>query len=202
MSALSRWSGGLVARFGARRPLILGPVIAAGGFLLLMRPSVGDAYWTGWLPAILTLGLGMAISVAPLTTAVMGSVETRFAGVASGVNNAVSRVAGLLAVAALSLILTAAFSRNLDQRLAAQGLPSVAVRQISSQSSKLAATPIPALVPDTQKAFVQAAIARSYVTGFRLVMAIAALLAVMGAVCAALMIDEGLWTSASQSRGG
>jgi hypothetical protein len=101
MAIFSSKAGALSQRIGARLPLTVGPVVAGAGILILSRVGPGDTYLTGVLPGVVTFGAGMAITVAPLTAAVLGSVSDQQAGVASGVNNAVARFAGLIAVAAL-----------------------------------------------------------------------------------------------------
>jgi EmrB/QacA subfamily drug resistance transporter len=108
MVAASRWSGGLVARIGARTPLLLGGIVAGLGFVAYALPGTGGSYWTTFFPAAVILGCGGALFVAPLTTTVMNSVPVEHAGVASGVNNAVARTAGLVGIAVLGVVVTAA----------------------------------------------------------------------------------------------
>ena len=106
MVVASRWSGGLVARIGARKPLILGAIVTGFGFLAYALPGSDGSYWTTFFPAATILGCGGALFVAPLTTTVMNSVPVEHSGVASGVNNAVARTAGLIGVALLGVVVT------------------------------------------------------------------------------------------------
>jgi predicted MFS family arabinose efflux permease len=190
MFLLSRWSGGLVDRYGARRPLIVGPAIAAAGLALLALPGTDGSYWTTFFPAVIVLGFGMAVSVAPLTTTVMGAVEERHAGLASGINNAVSRCAGLLAVAALGILMLGLFSRSLDRRLAAFELPAAARQALEHDRTKLAALTIPAALPDAQRAAIRTAVDEAFLDGFRGVMLAAAGLALLASVSAWRMIPS------------
>jgi len=188
MFLLSRWSGGLVERFGAKRPLIIGPIIVAAGFALFAAPGMGGTYWTTFFPAVVILGLGMALSVAPLTTAVMNSVATHQAGVASGINNAASRVAGLLGIAVLGIFMAYNFNEALNARLVPLDLSPATQQIVAEQRINLAGARIPPEVePDTRAALDQA-IKEAYVTGFRGVMLVAAGLALTSALIAWAMI--------------
>jgi hypothetical protein len=172
MFALSRWSGGLVGRAGSRLPLTAGPCVAAGGFALYMLPGIGGSYWTTFFPAIVTLGVGMAITVAPLTATVMGAVDATHAGAASGVNNAVSRVAGLLAIAVFGVLFAHTFEVRAGSRIDRLGLP-IAVRQeVENRLPQIAAIDVDrveGLSPPARRQ-IRTIVDEEFVFAFRLVM--------------------------------
>jgi EmrB/QacA subfamily drug resistance transporter len=189
MFFLSRWSGGLVMRYGPRAPLITGPLVAAAGFLLFAVPSVGAAsYWKTFFPAFVVLGFGMAISVAPLTTVIMSSVEPARVGTASGINNVVARVAGVLAIAILGIVMVKVFSSSLNRSLTDQLLSPAILRYIHSNEIKLAGLDLPAGLDAHTTAAIRASISRAFVFGFRTVMLICAGLSLASAAVAWLMI--------------
>ena len=190
MFLLSRWAGGLVQRYGAKLPLVVGPMVVSAGFALFMLPGAGaGSYWTSFFPAVLVMSLGMAASVAPLTTTVMGAVEERHAGIASGINNAVSRTAGLISIAVFGIVMTGAFARNFDARLQPLELPTETRAALKAQASSLAAISLPEQLKDETKLAIKHAIEESFVSGFRVVILIAAALALASGFSAWLLIE-------------
>lgn len=189
MFTLSRWSGGLVARVGARRPLIIGPLLVAVAFVLFAVPGTDAGYWTGFLPAVAMLGLGMALTVAPLTTTVMEAAPAPLAGTASGINNAVSRLAGLLAITLLGLVMLGVFGARLTQRLRELPLPDGTVRAMLGARTDLAALRPPAGLPVELARQARAAVQDAFVAGFRAVALGMAALALLGSVVAWRTLD-------------
>jgi MFS family permease len=180
ISLFSRWSGGLIATYGARPPLTVGSLIAAAGFFLMLRCGLAASYWTTVFPAVVTLGLGLAITVAPLTTAVMRSLPAAEAGIASGVNNAVSRIAALLTVAVFGLILTAGFNHSLDRMIQRIAVSPANRQTIARERSKLAG----AEIDDPQ---IRLALDEAFVDGFHDVIWISAALAMLSALSAQML---------------
>ena len=178
---LSRWSGGLIARHGARLPLVVGPLIVCVGLLFMLIPSIGGSYWRTFLAPVSILGLGMAICIAPLTTVVMNAVPADNAGSASGVNNATSRVAGLLAIALFGSIINPLFATSLRNNLDASNISPQLREEIYSQRSRLAAI-------ETTNPQAERAIQEAFVTGFRGVMIASLILSLLAALSAALFV--------------
>jgi EmrB/QacA subfamily drug resistance transporter len=183
MFLLARWGGSLIERIGARAPLVIGPLIAALGYALLGKSGLVGSYWIACFPSMVVLGLGMTISVAPLTTVVMSSVDQKRTGAASGVNNAVSQTAALLALAITAPLFFQVFSNSLNRDLARNSVPRDSVAEVWQQRARLAAI-------KTDDPLARTAIDDAFVSGFRLIAFLASALAVAAAATAAASIGK------------
>jgi EmrB/QacA subfamily drug resistance transporter len=198
LGLLSRWSGGLVDRFGARWPLIVGPAIVAIGFLLLGWVAGADRYWVFLVP-MTVLGFGMAITVAPLTTTVINAVPERETGVASGINNAVASIATLLMIAVLGTVAIGSFGRSIDRHLeSVRASPEVRLA-VNAARRALVVPPMPATLSEESRKIAHSVIERAYVETFRRVLTMAAMLTLASAASAAFTIGSGR-DSAAQPR--
>jgi predicted MFS family arabinose efflux permease len=180
---LARFAPGVAKRFGVRNVLTVGPAVVAIGFVLLAALAPLPSYWFGFFPGIFVAGLGMGITVAPLTTTVINAADARHVGVASGINNAVSRIAGLLAIAALTVLVTnlywASLQRSLDAMHATPGMRTGAVAQRDRLGGAHFAD------PRLQRYSIVA-----FESGFRGVAAACAILAALAALADAFGIEE------------
>ncbi len=180
MFLASRWAGGLVDRYGGKLPLIVGPLVTACGFALFAVPGTNaGSYWLSFFPAVMVMSIGMSISVAPLTTTVMGSVEDRHAGIASGINNAVSRAASLLAVAVFGVVTLYAFRESIAYELSILDLSGDIKDAIISQTGDLFNMKIPAGLDEAATTAIRSAISSSFIHGFRITVLVSAGLAVL-----------------------
>jgi EmrB/QacA subfamily drug resistance transporter len=177
---LSRRFGALADRLGPRLFMGLGPLVTAGGLALLLRLDAHVNYATDLLPALTLFGLGLAMTVAPLTATVLAGADEQNAGIASGVNNAVARVAGLVAVAAIGAVVAASFSATLDDRVGATRSPAVAHAIAQAKTRPLARVQPPAGLPAGERARLAAASEAASVTAFHLGMGISAALVAIG----------------------
>ena len=197
MFLLSRLAAGLVDRFGAKTPLVAGPIAAGIGFWLFsFAPTNSENYWTDFFPAIMVMSLGMVASVAPLTTTVMGAVEERRAGIASGINNAVSRTASLLAIAVFGILMLTTFNHNLDDKI--NNLPPDARTQLNKQRYKLASAELSKDFDEQTRRAAKQIVDESFVAGFHFVAYFAASLAFLSAVCAWFLIGKTNDSTASE----
>ena len=173
----------LAKRFGVRRVLTVGPAIVTCGFALLALLEPQRGYALAFFPGILVVGLGMGITVAPLTTSVVSAADPRHVGIASGINNAVSRIAGLLAIAALTVLLASLYNASLNRSLdALHATPSMRATA-ASQSDRLGGAHF--AQPALQRASITA-----FESGFRGVAAGCAILAALAALSDAFGIEE------------
>jgi EmrB/QacA subfamily drug resistance transporter len=185
-------SGWVVARFGARLPLIVASLALAVGFVLFALPGADHqgSYWTTFFPAMVVQGFGMALVIAPLTTVALNAVEGPHSGLASGVNNAVCRAGGLLAVAILGALISTGFSTHLDARLEAMELSPEVRKAVDAQKANLGAAAAPEGVDAATAARIEEAMEESFVAGFRLVMVVAVGLALASALVAVVISPQ------------
>src|SRR6516165_12086260 len=185
LGVLSRWSGGLIDRFGARLPLIIGPVLTAAGFVML---SATEAPYPILLLSMTVLGLGMAITVAPLTTAVLNAVPAHRTGVASGINNAVASVGGLVMIALLGTVALGCFDRALDRHLAETQASSAVTQVIDSARGGFVIPAMPPTLTPAERERTRAILAASLEDTVRLALWVAAALALASALVTAATI--------------
>jgi len=185
---LSPRFGALASEVGPRLPMGLGPIIAGIGLLLLLRVDHNPNYLTGLLPGLIPFGVGLAMTVAPLTATVLNSVEERRAGIASGVNNAVSRVAGLVAIAVLGAVISGQFAATVDDRLAGQQLGlSASAALDEAKAAPFAGVDLTGVSEEEQVALSLTIIEGSE-SGFHLAMGIGGGLLILGGVISAIWI--------------
>jgi EmrB/QacA subfamily drug resistance transporter len=188
---IGRLSGRISARFGTKIPLVVASLAVLVGLLLFAVPGVEhDSYWTSFFPAMIVQGAGMALAITPLTTAALGSVDREHSGLASGVNNAVARVAGLMAVALLGVFVYGVFSMSLDARLHSMDLSEEVRSEMEAAKTHLGAAEAPEGVNAGTEAHIERAIDESFVAGFRAVMLVSAGLALASALVAALLVSD------------
>lgn len=189
---IGRFSGGLLSRYGARPLLVVAALAVGAGLLLFAVPGAeGGSYWTSFFPAMVIQGVGLALAIAPLTKAALDAVDHERAGLASGVNNAVCRLGGLLAVAGFGVLVFAGFSASLDARTEGLDLSAGERAALESEKADLGAARAPERVDAATAARIERAVAESFVAGFRLAMVAAAGLAAASALVAWSLIDAG-----------
>jgi EmrB/QacA subfamily drug resistance transporter len=202
MFTLARRFGALADRLGPHRFMATGPAVAGLGLLLLARTGASANYLTEILPGVLVFGLGLAMTVAPLTATVLGAVEPGHSGLASGVNNAVSRVAGLVAVAALGAVVASTFSHHLESRLQGQRLSARTAAAVDAARTRPLVTGVQN-VSRAQRPLVHAAMVSASVSAFRVAMMISAALALLGGLASFVgIVNPRRRVSAEDCRGG
>jgi MFS family permease len=189
--ALSRWAGGLADRYGAKVLMMIGPAVCTAGYVLIALLQGKGSFFVTFFPGIIVLGVGLSLSVAPLTTAVMNAVHVSYSGTASGINNAISRVAALVAIAVLGIIILHAFNSHLDLGMDAREIPQAVRDPLQAERIKLAGAEIPPEVGPEMKASLESLVRESYIGGFKLILYLSAAISLICSFIAWGMIKNG-----------
>ena len=193
LTLLSRFAGSWADRVGPKWPLTIGPAIVALGFIWMtfpMKTAGPSDYWVTYFPSLVLLGIGMGITVAPLTTAVMASVSTERSGLASGINNAVARTAGVLAIAIVGSVVLGSFQVRLSRQVEALPITPKIASELRLESSNLAGAQPPTGLDPALKDQIEESISNSFIGSFRLQAWIAAALASMSALISIFLIER------------
>lgn len=188
----SGWSGKMIHRFGVKRPLIVGPLIVAVGFILFGLAGLGGSFWLTFFPAVIVMAVGMSIIIAPLTTAVMSSAPNRLSGTASGINTAINSTANVLAVAVLGVVALSVFNVSVDNQLRSIDLPPQIVADIEAETVKLANAQAPASLPQEQQDLVNHIFDLSFINAFQVLMFVCAGLAIVASGVSYYMIESNI----------
>ena len=191
IAGISPLIGKYADRTGVRLPLIIGPIITGAGFYLFSTYGITpapNAYWNTFFISFLLLGIGMGITVAPLTTAVMGAISEKNAGIASGINNTVARAAGVLAVALMGALVLFSFKNSIEKEITAMDFPNNIKNEIIFESSKLAAAEVPDSLSSDNKEIVKKLFKISFIRAFNKVVYVASFLCLLGGIVAFILI--------------
>jgi MFS family permease len=194
MITIARFAGGLADKYGPKLLLIAGPATAGTGLLLLsfVKQTAGPAdYWTTFFPGVIVFGLGMSFTVAPLTATVMGSVNDRFSGTASGINNAVTRISNVFANAIFGALAALLFSGALQAELKTMHLNTKQQQEVIAQAANLGNAKAPASLKADDKTHVEKYYHESFIDAYGHIMRISAGLGYLGALMALLFIKNG-----------
>ena len=180
-SLLSRWFGRVADKVQPRILLVAGACLTGSGFLLLAIPDASTPYLTGFMPALLLMGIGMGVCQVPVTVVALNAAGPSNVGTSSAINNMAARTGGLIAIAAFGLILAHGYNSALTADLKAAGLPEAVQQALELQRAKLAASTIPADLPPDQQAAAAAVVKAAFITGYRWAMLIAGAMAFFSA---------------------
>ena len=190
---ISRWSGGLVDKYGPRWFLILGPTVVASGLLFLsfIKETNGPSeFWTTYFPGILLFGLGMSFTVTPLTTTVMGAVPDHFSGTASGVNNAISRISNVFANAIIGALAILFFAGSLNNSMKKMPVENSSKEKVMAQAANLGDAKVPVIIVGENKSKIEQAYKEGFIYAYVKVMRICVVMAALSAIMAFLFIKN------------